>query len=141
MYQIIFSINNNEEVVVLPAVPVDFGPELPQNNETYGGLSKDYNLLGTIGLWTFSLSSIFHVGKRYPFMPADASEDGWSYVEFFRKNRERRLPFRVIVLDSSGVCRLNSPCSIDSFSWQVKRNGDISYSMTVREYRFVRGGT
>ena len=59
MYQIIFSINNNEEVAVLPAVPPDFGPELPQNNETYGGLSKDYNLLGTMGLWSFELSSIF----------------------------------------------------------------------------------
>lgn len=140
MYQIIFSINNNEEVAVLPAVPPDFGPELPQNNETYGGLSKDYNLLGTMGLWSFELSSIFPVGRRYAFMPPEASTDGWSYVEFFRRNRERRLPFRVIVLDGAGVCRLNSPCSIDSFAWSVKRNGDIAYSMTVREYRFVRGG-
>ncbi len=140
MYQIIFSINNNEEAVVLPAVPTDFGLEYPQNNDTYTGLSADYNLLGTMGLWQFSLSSFFPVGRRYPFMPAEASTDGWSYVDFFTRNRERKLPFRVIVLDSGGVCRLNAPCSIDNFSWAVKRNGDITYSMTVREYRFIRGG-
>ena len=93
-----------------------------------------------MGLWQFSLSSFFPVGRRYPFMPAEASTDGWSYVDFFTRNRERKLPFRVIVLDSGGVCRLNAPCSIDNFSWAVKRNGDITYSMTVREYRFIRGG-
>lgn len=139
MYKIIFSINNNEEAVVLPAVPPDFGPEIPQNNDTFSGISKDYNLLGTMGLWSFTIESFFPVGHRYSFMPADAAEDGWSYVAFFDRNRPRRLPFRCVVLDSSSVCRLNSACSIDTFSWRVKRNGDIAYSMTVREYRFISG--
>ena len=86
-----------------------------------------------------SISSFFPVGRRYSFMPADASTDGWSYVSFFERNRPRRLPFRIIVLDSQGVCRLNCACSIDNFSWRVKRNGDIAYDMTVREYRFISG--
>ena len=50
MYQVILSINNNEEVAVLPAVPTDLGPQLPQNNGTYEGLSGDYNTLGPMGL-------------------------------------------------------------------------------------------
>ena len=29
MYQVIISINNNEEAVVLPAVPPDLGPQIP----------------------------------------------------------------------------------------------------------------
>lgn len=127
--------------MVLPAVPPDFGPEIPQNNDTFSGLSRDYNLLGTMGLWSFELSSIFPVGRRYSFMPADAEEDGWKYVDFFKRNRPRLLPFRCIILDGGGVCRLNSACSIDSFSWKVQRNGDIAYSMTVREYRFISGVT
>ena len=139
MYQVIFSINNNEEVMVLPAVPPDFGPDIPQNNGTYEGLIRDYNTLGTMGLWELSISSFFPVGRRYSFMPTDASTDGWSYVSFFERNRLRRLPFRIIVLDSQGVCRLNCACSIDNFSWRVKRNGDIAYDMTVREYRFISG--
>ena len=43
------------------------------------------------------------------------------------------------LLDSGGVCRLNSPCTVDDFGWRVQRNGDISYSISVREYRFVSG--
>ena len=76
MYQIILSINNNEDVIVLPAVPPDLGPQIPQNNGTYEGLSRDYNTLGTMGLWEMTISSFFPVGKRYSFMPADALEDG-----------------------------------------------------------------
>ena len=139
MYKIIISINNNEEVIVLPAVPEGLGPEYPQNNESYQGLSRDYNTIGTMGLWSMPISSFFPVGKRYSFMPPDAFEDGWKYVDFFQRNRPRRLPFRIIMLDSSGVCRLNSPCTVDSFSWQVKRNGDIAYTLSLREYRFVSG--
>lgn len=140
MYQVIISINNNEEAVVLPAVPPDLGPQLPQNNGTYEGLSKDYNTLGTMGLWEMSISSFFPVGKGRPsYMPADALEDGWQYVNFFERNRPRMLPFRIIILDGGGICRLNSPCSVDSFSWQVKRNGDLAYTLELREYRFISG--
>lgn len=139
MYQVIISINNNEDVIVLPAVPPDLGPQIPQNNGTYEGLSRDYNTLGTMGLWEMTISSFFPVGRRQSFMPADALEDGWEYVRFFERNRPRMLPFRVIILDGRGVCRLNSPCSVDSFSWSVKRNGDIAYSLTLREYRFISG--
>lgn len=57
MYQVIISINNNEDVIVLPAVPSDIGPQIPQNNGTYAGLSRDYNTLGTMGLWEMTISS------------------------------------------------------------------------------------
>ena len=62
MYQVILSINNNEEVAVLPAVPTDLGPQPPQNNGTYEGLSGDYNTLGPMGLWEMSIASFFPVG-------------------------------------------------------------------------------
>lgn len=125
---------------MLPSVPPDFGIERPKNNDTYSGLTRDYNLLGTMGLWSFSLSGVFPVGRRDAYMPPEALTDGWAYVSFFERNIPRKLPFRAILLDNKGICRLNSACSIDSFGWQIKRNGDISYSMTVREYRFVGGG-
>jgi len=28
---------------------------------------------------------------------------------------------------------------VDSFSWQVQRNGDIAYTLELREYRFISG--
>ena len=70
-------------------------------------------------------------------MPPEAVEDGWRYVDFIRRNQERRIPFRLTLLDGGGVCRFNAACSVDEFEWKVKRNGDIAYSLTFREYRFL----
>lgn len=136
-YKVIMSYNNNEEVMVLPHVPVDFPlPEPDQHNETYEGLSRDYRRIGTLGLRAYAWESIFPV-RRYPFMPPEASANGWDYVAFFRRGRERKLPFRLIVLDSGGACRLNTPVTVDTLDIAVRRNGDIAYSITCTEYRFV----
>lgn len=92
-----------------------------------------------MGLWSMSISGFFPVGRRHSFMPPEALEDGWQYVSFFERNRPRKLPFRVILLDGDGICRLNSACTVDNFSWQVQRNGDIAYTLELREYRFISG--
>lgn len=139
MYQIIFSANNNAEVMVLPYVPPDFQIPSPQNNGTYNGLSRDYNMIGTMGLRQLELEAFFPVGRRYPFMPAAALTDGWQYVSFFERWRAKKVPIRVVLLDGSNVSRLNMACTIDAFSHGVRRNGDISYSLTAREYRFIGG--
>ncbi len=136
-YKVIMSYNNNEEVMVLPHVPADFPlPEPDQHNETYEGLSRDYRRIGTLGLRAYAWESIFPV-RRYPFMPPEASANGWDYVAFFRRGRERKLPFRLIVLDGGGACRLNTPVTVDTLDIAVRRNGDIAYSITCTEYRFV----
>ena len=86
MYQVILSINNNnEEVAVLPAVPTDLGPQLPQNNGTYEGLSGDYNTLGPMGL----LGDVHcQLLPRRPALQLHAGRrltDGWKYVDFFER--------------------------------------------------------
>ena len=137
-YTAIVSYNNNEEVMVLPYVPPDFPlPEPEQHNETYEGLSCDYRRIGTLGLRPYSWKGIFPVGHRYAFMPPEASENGWDYVAFFQRGRERKIPFRLIVLDSSGTPRLNTPITVDSLEISVRRNGDLDYSISCTEYRFV----
>ena len=138
-YKLIVSFNNNEEVMVWPYVPPDFGPEQEQRNGTYEGISGDFNTLGPMGLWTIPLSGFFPVGHNYPFVAAEAVADGWQYVSFIQRGQQRRIPFRITLLDSAGQCRLNAAFSIDNFQWKVKRNGDISYSLTFREYRFLQG--
>ena len=137
-YKVIISFNNNEEVMVLPHVPVDFPVNEPeQHNEAYVGLSYDYRRIGTLGARALSWSSFFPVGHRYAFMPPEASENGWDYVGFFQRGRERKIPFRLIVLDSSGAPRLNIPITVDTLDLSVKRNGDIAYTISCTEYRFV----
>ena len=125
-YKLVVSFNNNEEVMVWPSVPPDFGPEVEQRNGTYEGISGDFNTLGPMGLRSIPLSSFFPVGRRYPFMPPEAETDGWKYVAFIQRGQERRIPFRVTLLDNSGRCRLNMACSIDSkkhlchyISWNI----------------------
>ena len=69
MYKIIFSINNNEEVWVLPHCPPDFPiPQPEQHHETYEGLSRDYRRIGTLGLRHMEWTALFPV-HRYSFMP------------------------------------------------------------------------
>lgn len=140
MYKAIFSINDNEEFVVLPVVPPDIGPGQSQNNGTYSGLSRDYNTIGTMGLWSMSWSSFFPVSaKRRSYADPESDPNGWNYVEFFNRNRPRLLPFRFILIDNHGVVRLNSLCTVDSFEWRVQRNRDIAYSITIREYVAIGG--
>lgn len=74
-YKLVVSFNNNEEVMVWPSVPPDFGPEVEQRNGTYEGISGDFNTLGPMGLRSIPLSSFFPVGRRYPFMPPEAETD------------------------------------------------------------------
>lgn len=73
-YKLVVSFNNNEEVMVWPSVPPDFGPEVEQRNGTYEGISGDFNTLGPMGLRSIPLSSFFPVGRRYPFMPPEAGD-------------------------------------------------------------------
>lgn len=44
-YKLIVSFNNNEEVMVWPSLPPDFGPEQEQRNGTYEGISGDLSLI------------------------------------------------------------------------------------------------
>lgn len=139
MYKVIFSVNNNEEVWVLPHVPANLEiPSPAQSNETYTGLSRNYRRIGTMELISMSWKGLLPVGRRYAFMPAEASEDGWAYKDFFDRWRDRKVPFRLIILDSGGVARLNIPVTVDDFSVTVRRSGDLNYSVSITEYRFVK---
>lgn len=138
IYKVILSFNNNEEVMTLPHVPPDFPLNEPeQRNEAYVGLSRDYRRIGTLAARTYSWTGLLPVGHRYAFMPPEASENGWDYVAFFQRGRERKIPFRLIVLDSSGTPRLNTPITVDSLEISVRRNGDLDYTISCTEYRFV----
>ncbi len=142
MYQVIFSVNNNEEFIVLPYVPPDFPLSLPeQHNETYTGLSRDYRRIGTIGLRQLEWSAFFPVEQEMlSFMPPYSTPHGWLYVDFFNRWRKRKVPFRLVVLDNYGVSRLNMPCTVDKFDFSIRVNGWIDYSITLTEYRFIANG-
>jgi hypothetical protein len=137
MNSIIFSVNNNAEIKVLPVVPSDIEIKQGQNNEEFSTLNNGVlNLIGDLGLITLSISSIL-LNQDYAFAKKNSSSDAWSYVDFFTKQRKARIPLRLVMLTDDQKEVLNIACTIDNFSHAEMKNGDIRYSLEIKEYRFV----
>lgn len=136
---IVFSVNNNEKIMILPVVPVGM-PEInsPQENEEFDGINGKLNLQGNMGLKTVSISSFFP-NKKYSFAKAGSSSNGWDYVSFFETYRKKKLPFRIVVTTSKGKKVLNIPVTVDNFSYSVDKIGDIPYTLELKEYPIVTG--
>ncbi|AOY76687.1 hypothetical protein [Clostridium formicaceticum] len=135
---IVVSANNNEEVLIFPVIPSDIEVQNPQNNEEFQTINNGtLNLIGDIGLRTLSITSIFPT-HPYKWLKAGSSSDGWAYVEFFKKWRSAKVPIRIVMSKKDESEWLNMPCTIESFSYGLMRNGDIRYSLDLKEYRFVK---
>lgn len=132
---IIFSINNNESVIVLP-IPCEVQLENPYGHSTFDGLKGPLTLIGQKGLRSFNLQSYFPI-RESPLIRPGATADAWSYVDWFETNRVRGLPMRVIIIYDSGH-KINMACVVNDFTYWVERNGDVGYSMAVTEYPFAQ---
>lgn len=133
---IVFAANSFEEMRRIPVLPQELNIEHPWNNEEFETINLGtINLIGLPGLRTLSIESFFPV-RPYPF--AKDKRMAWSYVQFFRKWREKRVPLRVIITDNDERELLNMPCTIDNFVHGPDRSGDIRYSIEVKEFKFVR---
>lgn len=130
----------NEESVTIPIVPSKL-PEInvPQANDTFNAITGDLNIIGVMGLRTFTLSSFFPVDKQYHFRRAGSLTDGNKYVEFFNKYRTELIPLRVIMAYDDGAEMLNMACTIDNFVYYLDAANDISYTLDCREYKFIEG--
>ena len=132
---IVFSINNNAEIMVLPVSP-EWEISEDQDNETYNGLSFNIRMIGNPGLRTMEISSFFP-SKRYPFVNLYADIDPQAYIDFFRRIKAERIPARVVITDKQSVERLNMAVSIDSFTYKYRANGDADFSLSMTEYIFL----
>lgn len=134
---IIFSANNNEEVMILPVVP-EIEVSKSQNNEQFETINNGtMNLIGDEGLIVFSITSIFP-SKNYSWLRPGSVSDPFIYVDFFNKWRSEKVPIRIVVSRPSGKSWFNKAVLIDSFTYKLRRNGDIEYTLDVSEYRFVK---
>ena len=138
MYKIIISVNNNEGGLTLPHCPPDFPiPQPEQHHETYEGLSRDYRRIGTLGLRHMEWTALLPV-HRYPSCRLRRLRMVGRMSIFWSRWRDKKVPFRLIVLDSKGAARLNMPVTVDSFDVTVRKNGDLEYSIAVTEYKFIK---
>lgn len=132
---IVFSINNNAEIMVLPVSP-EWEIAEDQGNETYNGLSFNIRMIGNLGLRTMELSS-FLPSKRYPFVNPYADINPQAYIDFFRRIKSDKIPARIVITDRQSVERLNMAVSIDNFTYQYRANGDADFSLSMTEYIFL----
>ena len=136
--EIVFSVNNNAEIKVMPVVP-EFEIAEGQENETYRGLSLDIRMIGNKSLRTLSLNSFFPA-KQYPFMSPYAEINPQAYIDFFKSIKTQRIPARIVISDNNDREVLNMAVSIDSFTYQYRKNGDVDYTLEMTEYVFVKAG-
>ena len=132
---IVFSINNNAEIMVLPVAP-EWEITEDQANETYNGLSFNIRMIGNAGLRTMEISSFFP-SKPYPFVNPYADINPQAYIDFFRGIKSERIPARVVITDKQSVERLNMAVSIDNFTYKYRANGDADFSLSMTEYIFL----
>lgn len=130
---IVFS--HSGSTMVIPIVPPGIAISDPQDSEEFNGLSRNLTIVGNKGIRSFQLESFFP-NKSYPFAAYGSSTDGFQYLDFFERGRKSKVPFRVVIT-SEGREVANMACIIPSFSWNLDKAGDISYSMEVKEYPFI----
>lgn len=137
MISIFLSINNNEEVIELPVIPADISLDSPFGNDTFESMNQELNLIGIRELRSLDIRSFFPV-KDYPFL-RNRSMWGMEYVEAIESWRDRRLPIRLVIAnDDSNGFNLNMPVTIDGFTYSVGKSGDIDYTLSLREFAFVK---
>lgn len=136
---IVISVNNNEEVMILPIVPPDIEIDKPWENSEKDSLKYGkIKLIGLPGLTSFSIESFFPVNKNYNFQKNGSEKDGRKYLVFFEKWRAKRVPFRVVITDKQKSELLNLPMAIDGFKYSFDKVGDVKYSLSFQEYKFIK---
>jgi len=141
MDKIFITINNNEEVIILPVTPKEYEITEPWDIQEINGLQGPLNLIQNKKLATLSLESFFPV-RDYPFLQSRKLW-GMEYVETIQRWRQRRIPVRVVIIGdgiAGSVVKVNKAFSIESFNYTITKNGDIDYSLDLREFRFVEVG-
>ena len=135
---IVFSANNREEVMILPVVP-EIEMDKPQSNERFETINNGtLNLIGDEGLRTFSITSIFP-SQKYPWLKPGSVAEPFKYVDFFNRWRAKKVPLRIVTSRPDGREWFNMACLIDNFTFKLRKNGDIAYTLDVSEYPFVEG--
>ena len=136
MTKIYLSANNREQVVTLPFAPLGLEISSAQKNSVFDGLTRGRQVIGTMQPRTVSWSGRFFKTNPRWANPA-ALSDPMDYVDFFERWREALVPIRLVITDG-GRELINIAATVDEFSWQLTKTGDISYSIDLSEYVFVR---
>ncbi|MCR4719699.1 MAG: hypothetical protein K5768_08745 [Firmicutes bacterium] len=130
---IYLSVNNREQVICLPVLPSEFTVSKPHSNEVFETVTQgELNLIGKSKLKSISWSSFFP-SKDYAFL-RDKSYTAFGYVYMLDTWYSQKLPMRLIITETP----INMACTIEDFSYTIKKDGDMYYSITLSEVILVQ---
>ena len=125
---IYLSVYIREEVLRLPVLPPEFTVSKPQSNETFETVTRgQLKLIGRPSLKSISWDSFFPV-RDYPFL-RDRSDTAFGYLYTIDTWISKKLPIRLIITETP----INMACTVDDFSYTIKKDGDMHYSITLGE--------
>lgn len=132
--QCMFTLTCGTDSLTFPVTPGSFEVSQQFNNQTLTINSLgEINLLGKKGLRTIKFGAFFP-NNDYSFVSSAASS-AYGYVEKITRMAESGQPCRILITGTS----LSFPCTIDDFSYSEKDGtGDVYFSISLREYRYIR---
>ncbi|RED65472.1 LysM peptidoglycan-binding domain-containing protein [Cohnella phaseoli] len=136
VYGVELSFNNKAEVLELPINPTSFEVSESGQGKTYevAGLGE-INVIKDRKLAEYSFSGLFPT-QRYPFVTSKELLRPDEYIHKIEKWLRAKRPIRFII--ASDTYDINTPASIESFTWNETPGGtgDIEYTLKLRKYVF-----
>ncbi len=135
VYEFWLSIDNGAEKLRLPVLPATLGVSYPSKND-----SIDIAKLGEVTIIqdstvrTFNLSSYFPVNET-PLTEYSRFPEPWECIKTIERWKKSGKPIRFIVTGTP----VNYAVSIEDFTYREGESdiGEIDYSLSLKEYRFV----
>ena len=126
-------INSKGNGAVLPHVPPGLGVENGAATEEKDTLDGKITIRKTRNLKAFSIEALFPT-HDYSWIKPSANMAGYDYLDYFQEANDNLDILKCYVISGTGETVLFMKCVIESFSYNIDRAGDISYSMSVKEY-------
>lgn len=134
---IIISDVSGVSTLIFPIVPVDTKISANGQSETINALDGRFRIIKNKDLKSIGWSSFLPVNKSYNFVKKGSLANGWLYITFLELMKKYKLPVRIIVTSDKKAPILNMLMSIDDFSYNVDKTGDINYSISLTEFPYT----
>lgn len=142
MADIFFTTLDRSEVYQLPVLPKDF-PELSRSNKNEEFETNDgvYNLIGNMGLVSFSLESFLPaINKKYPF--AKSNINPYTFINLWVGAMANKKPLRIIMNRNKNSNlpeeAVNMLITIESMSHYENKVGDVQFKLELKEYKEIK---
>jgi len=135
---VVFSIQNYAIIKVLPVVPPNIEIKRSDKSEVFDSIQLgEMELMGGKGSRKLTIRSFFP-NKQYEYVRPKASCVAMEYVRFFQAVWDAQIPVKVSKTLNDGTILLNTPMKIKTFDYYADQAGDIAYTLSFVEYKFVK---